>query len=166
MDERRHPLPASRTRRSAPRRSAFLEANWDPAKHRAWLAKVVEGALGGAALAGPEWFGRGLSDRQGPDRRAGVPQGRRARDGPGPHQLVGQHHCLAAGRQGLKEKLIGPLLLRGERRHLRLPLFPSPAPARTWPASAPARISGAITIWSTARRCGPRSAATADYRAC
>jgi len=90
---------------------AFLEANWDPAKHRAWLAKVVEGRW--AVLRWPaEWFGRGLSDRQAriverEFHRAGAP-------GTGQDRTnLWANTLLAAGRQGLKEKLIGPLL-RGE----------------------------------------------------
>ncbi len=105
---------------------AFLEANWDPGKyraapatgsgvatanHRAWLAKVVEGRW--AALRWPaEWFGRGLSDRQAriverEFHKAGAP-------GTGQDRTnLWANTLLAAGRQGLKEKLIGPLL-RGE----------------------------------------------------
>ena len=105
---------------------AFLEAQWDPAKyraapatdsaaavanHRAWLARVVEGRW--AALRWPaEWFGRGLSDRQAriaerEFHKAGAP-------GTGQDRTnLWANTLLAAGRQGLKEKLIGPLL-RGE----------------------------------------------------
>lgn len=32
---------------------------------------------------------------------------------------------------------------------------PSPAPAPTWPTCAPPRFATAMTMWSTARRCGP-----------
>jgi alkylation response protein AidB-like acyl-CoA dehydrogenase len=105
---------------------AFLKANWDPAKyrsapatgsgvaaanHRAWLAKVVEGRW--AAPRWPaEWFGRGLSDRQArlverEFHKAGAP-------GTGQDRTnLWANTLLAAGKQGLKDKLIGPLL-RGE----------------------------------------------------
>jgi alkylation response protein AidB-like acyl-CoA dehydrogenase len=72
---------------------------------------VVEGRW--AALRWPPaWFGRGLSDRQGriverEFHKAGAP-------GTGQDRTnLWANTVLAAGRQGLKEKLIGPLL-RGE----------------------------------------------------
>ena len=78
-------------------------------EHKAWLAKVVE-----ARWAVPRWpaawFGRDLARRPGPDHRARVRRRRRAGRGSGPCEPVGQCTLLAGGTEGLKQKLIGPLL--------------------------------------------------------
>lgn len=39
--------------------------------------------------------------------------------------------------------------------HFSIGYSPSPAPAPTWPTCAPPRFATAMTMWSTARRCGP-----------
>jgi alkylation response protein AidB-like acyl-CoA dehydrogenase len=91
----------------------WLLAHWhgEAGDRRAWIAKVVEARW--AAPRWPvEWFGRGLSDRQGriveqAFARAGAPGSGQDRTN------LWANTLLARGGEALKTRLIGPLL-RGE----------------------------------------------------
>ena len=89
--------------------SAWLAAEWDPARPtKEWLAAVVE--AGWAAPRWPrEWFGRGLSDELGhvveeEFRNVGAPG-----TGQDRHNLYAAT-VLTFGGDELKRRLIGPML--------------------------------------------------------